>query len=246
MPDIKLLSDEELVVQIRTKNKERYSDLVKRYQDKLMRYATYLLHDEQKALDVVQESFIKAYVNLNGFDTKKKFGSWIYRIVHNEAMNSAKKFIKEIPLMQGMDFKSDEDIEYEFSKKEIVEKSEKLNSFPEVGRIVPETGDPNIRELLIYSYRLIYEVFPGRVEVLALIHSKRNFIKTSGYTILSPHQHLTCISEYRRSTLPRCTHYQFTLRKENTVYLIQYAIGFCDISILCCNQIECPSATCHS
>ena len=60
---------------------------------------------------------------------------------------------------------------------EIVEKYEKLNSFPEVGRIVPEIDDPNIRELLIYSYRLIYEVFPNKVEVLALIHSKRNFIK---------------------------------------------------------------------
>ncbi|MEW6066740.1 MAG: type II toxin-antitoxin system RelE/ParE family toxin [Nitrospirota bacterium] len=60
---------------------------------------------------------------------------------------------------------------------EIVEKSEKLNSFPEIGRIVPEIGDSNIRELLIYSYRLIYEVFPDKVEVLALIHSKRNFIK---------------------------------------------------------------------
>lgn len=57
------------------------------------------------------------------------------------------------------------------------EKSEKLNSFPEVGRIVPEIGDPNIRELLIYSYRLVYEVFPNKVEVLALIHSKRNFTK---------------------------------------------------------------------
>ena len=60
---------------------------------------------------------------------------------------------------------------------EIVEKSEKLNQFPEVGRIVPEIGDPAIRELLIYSYRLIYEVFSTKVEVLALIHSKRNFVK---------------------------------------------------------------------
>ncbi len=60
---------------------------------------------------------------------------------------------------------------------EIVGKSDKLKSFSEVGRIVPEIGDPNIRELLIYSYRLIYEVFPNKVEVLALIHSKRNFIK---------------------------------------------------------------------
>jgi plasmid stabilization system protein ParE len=60
---------------------------------------------------------------------------------------------------------------------EIVDKSEKLSSFPEVGRIVPELGDPRIRELLIYSYRLVYEVFPDKVEVLALIHSKRNFIR---------------------------------------------------------------------
>lgn len=60
---------------------------------------------------------------------------------------------------------------------EIVEKSEILNSFPEIGRVVPEIEDPQIRELLIYSYRLIYEVFPNKVEVLALIHGKRNFIK---------------------------------------------------------------------
>ena len=60
---------------------------------------------------------------------------------------------------------------------EIVEKSEKLNSFPEVGRIVPEIEDPNIRELLIYSYRLIYEVFSDKIEILALVHGKRNFIK---------------------------------------------------------------------
>lgn len=58
---------------------------------------------------------------------------------------------------------------------EIVEKSEKLNSFPEVGRIVPEINAPNVRELIIYSYRLIYEIFPNKVEILALIHGKRDF-----------------------------------------------------------------------
>lgn len=60
---------------------------------------------------------------------------------------------------------------------EIVDKSEILNTFPEVGRVVPELGEPKIRELLIYSYRLIYEIFPDKIEVLALIHSKRNFIR---------------------------------------------------------------------
>lgn len=60
---------------------------------------------------------------------------------------------------------------------EIVAKSEELNSFPEIGRIVPEIGDPNVREIFIYSYRLIYEILPNKVDILALIHSKRNFLR---------------------------------------------------------------------
>lgn len=60
---------------------------------------------------------------------------------------------------------------------EIVESSEKLNSFPEAGRMVPEIGDPKIRELFVYSYRLIYEISLNEIQILALIHSKRNFIK---------------------------------------------------------------------
>ena len=60
---------------------------------------------------------------------------------------------------------------------ELVEKTEKLNIFPEIGRIVPEIGDSKIRELIIYSYRLIYEIYPDRIEILALIHGKRNFSK---------------------------------------------------------------------
>ena len=58
---------------------------------------------------------------------------------------------------------------------EIVEKSEKLNNFPEIGRIVPEIDEPNIRELIIYSYRLIYEISPDKIEILALIHGKQDF-----------------------------------------------------------------------
>jgi len=60
---------------------------------------------------------------------------------------------------------------------EIVEKSEKINIFPEIGRSVPEIGDPKIRELIIYSYCLIYEILPHKIEILALIHGKRDFSK---------------------------------------------------------------------
>lgn len=58
---------------------------------------------------------------------------------------------------------------------DIVDKSEILKFFPKIGRIVPEMGDSNIRELIIYSYRLIYEIYPASVQILALVHSRRNF-----------------------------------------------------------------------
>jgi toxin ParE1/3/4 len=58
---------------------------------------------------------------------------------------------------------------------DIIEKTEILNNFPEIGRIVPEVADNNIRELLVYSYRLIYEVLPSDILILTLIHGRRNF-----------------------------------------------------------------------
>jgi len=124
MPEAHILSDEELVVRIRTKEKEWFTDIVLRYQEKLLRYAIYLIHDEHKAKDVVQDAFIKAYINLNGFNIKKKFSSWMYRIVHNEAMNSIKKYHKEVPLLPDMDVQSEENIEHDFGNKESIEKAQ--------------------------------------------------------------------------------------------------------------------------
>jgi len=62
----------------------------------------------------------------------------------------------------------------------IVEKTEALNDLPEIGRVVPEIGEENIRELMVYSYRLVYEVKNSDVEILAIIHGKRDFNKAYG------------------------------------------------------------------
>lgn len=57
----------------------------------------------------------------------------------------------------------------------VVSKAENLDEFPEIGRVVPEIGDKNVRELIIYSYRLIYELVSNDVQILAIIHGKRDF-----------------------------------------------------------------------
>lgn len=114
------LSDEKVIEIIRTKNKELYAEIIKRYQEKLIRYASYITDDDSMGADVVQESFIKAYINLNGFDTKKKFSSWIYRIVHNEAMNVINKHKKQQPIYDRLEFDSGVNLEDDFILKELV------------------------------------------------------------------------------------------------------------------------------
>jgi toxin ParE1/3/4 len=58
---------------------------------------------------------------------------------------------------------------------DIVAKTGTLTDFPEIGRVVPEINDQNIRELIVYSYRLVYEISARGIEILAIIHGRRNF-----------------------------------------------------------------------
>ena len=58
---------------------------------------------------------------------------------------------------------------------ELVEKSDALAALPRLGRVVPELGDDNVREIPVYSYRILYELKPGDdVVVLAVIHRRRD------------------------------------------------------------------------
>ena len=84
-------SDQAIVDRITSGDVDAYALILERYEPKLHRYATYLIHDQMAAHDVVQETFIKAYQNMRSFNPKYKFSSWIYRIAHNEAMNAIKK-----------------------------------------------------------------------------------------------------------------------------------------------------------
>ncbi|OHB14532.1 MAG: hypothetical protein A2431_03305 [Candidatus Zambryskibacteria bacterium RIFOXYC1_FULL_39_10] len=131
MSDIIKLTDEEIVERVHSSDSNLYAILIERYKNKLLRYATNLVHDQGKASHIVQDAFIKGYVNLNGFNTQKKFSSWIYRIVHNEAINIIKKYQQEVPILDDFDFESDEDTLKEFERKEVAEDVEKcLNSIP--------------------------------------------------------------------------------------------------------------------
>ena len=50
---------------------------------------------------------------------------------------------------------------------------ERAAEFPQMGRVVPEREEEAIREVIVYSYRLIYRVKPDVVELITIIHGAR-------------------------------------------------------------------------
>ena len=58
--------------------------------------------------------------------------------------------------------------------RQLVDRADKLNELPLRGRIVPELGRADTREIFIYSYRLIYRVIESRVYVMNIIHGRRD------------------------------------------------------------------------
>jgi toxin ParE1/3/4 len=57
--------------------------------------------------------------------------------------------------------------------KSIVHQTRILEHFPQAGRKVPEFDDENIRELVLYSYRIIYRLQEDEALIVAVIHGKR-------------------------------------------------------------------------
>jgi RNA polymerase sigma-70 factor (ECF subfamily) len=87
----KNLSDQELV-NMSLKNKDYFLLLSTRYEAPLLRYIRRLSGlNHEDAQDVLQEVYIKTYLNLSSYNPKLKFSSWIYRITHNHTMSELRK-----------------------------------------------------------------------------------------------------------------------------------------------------------
>lgn len=84
-------SDAQLIAATIAGDTGAFGVLMARYEAKLTRYAESLTHDADDAADVVQEAFINVYEHLRSYDPARSFSSWVYRIVHNEALNWLRK-----------------------------------------------------------------------------------------------------------------------------------------------------------
>jgi toxin ParE1/3/4 len=55
----------------------------------------------------------------------------------------------------------------------LVSKTIGLDGLPRIGHIVPELNEETVREISLYSYRILYAIKPTQIDVLAVIHKRR-------------------------------------------------------------------------
>jgi RNA polymerase sigma-70 factor (ECF subfamily) len=142
-------TDEELVIII-LENQNAFSLVVDRYKDKLLRYIRRISSvSVEESEDMLQNIFIKVYLNLNEFDDSLKFSSWVYRIAHNEVIDNYRKR-KSRPQLMDVDIKDsyvkelagDTNILEELSREELkCEISEAINKL-----------DLKFQEIIILKY----------------------------------------------------------------------------------------------
>lgn len=89
--EIESLSDEEMVV-LALKDQDNFVIVINRYKNKLFNYIRRItsIRDED-AEDLLQDIFLKVYLNLNDFDPDLKFSSWIYAIARNQVISNHRR-----------------------------------------------------------------------------------------------------------------------------------------------------------
>ncbi len=77
-------------------NPDEYALIIDRFEGPLERYIMRITHaDHEDVEELLQTIFIKAYRSLNGFDTRLKLSSWLYRIAHNVCVDYLRKNSKK-------------------------------------------------------------------------------------------------------------------------------------------------------
>ena len=88
-----MISDSELLLQFQDESKrnDAFTQLIKKYQQKIYWNIRKMVIDHDDADDVVQETFIKIWQGLQNFRSDAQLYTWIYRITTNESLNFLQK-----------------------------------------------------------------------------------------------------------------------------------------------------------
>jgi len=93
-----MITDEELIKQIRAGDEEAADILVKRYYADILRYCKRHIIDQNLAEDATQETFYRVFRSLMRYQDKERFRAWLYMIARNICIDENRKQKNTIPL----------------------------------------------------------------------------------------------------------------------------------------------------
>lgn len=127
LEDLKDKTDQQLV-ELAKNDQEMFGALMARYQKPLFYYVKRISQlGNEDIEDLLQDIFVKAYLNLNSYDPSLKFSSWIYRISHNHIVDNFRKISARPRIAYGEDdnlikiIKDDTDLEKELIDRDCAE-----------------------------------------------------------------------------------------------------------------------------
>lgn len=85
------LTDEELFALCIDGDRDAFRLIVERYEGKAVHTARAIVGSFETAREVAQETFLKVYAHRSRFDLKRKFSTWFYRILRNQAVDRARR-----------------------------------------------------------------------------------------------------------------------------------------------------------
>lgn len=86
-----MLSDDELVEQIRLGDEAAAEELIERYYTSILRYCKWHCSNLEKAEDLTQETFYKLFENISGYKGKRKFKAYLYTIANRLCIDESRK-----------------------------------------------------------------------------------------------------------------------------------------------------------
>ncbi len=93
--------EDELIQQALAGKSHAYGLLVERYQDRLYSAMLHIVGSHDEAEDVVQDSFVQAYIKLNTFQGNSRFFTWLYRIAFNNALSRRRRRRADLSIEQS-------------------------------------------------------------------------------------------------------------------------------------------------
>ncbi len=186
--------DQELVRRVQRGDKQAFDVLVRKYQQKIVKLISRYVRDQDEALDVAQETFIKAYRALAKFRGDSAFYTWLYRIAINTAKNYLVAQNRRPP---DTDIDAEDAVQFEGdSKLRETDLPEQLVHRDEVERVIYEAIDAlpedlrtaiTLRELEGLSYEEIAQAMDCPIgTVRSRIFRAREAIETKLRPLLGP------------------------------------------------------------